>query len=37
MEKYGFLQSWNGGSPPPLKVYLPFHFWFCNNPGLALL
>lgn len=21
---------------PQLKVYLPFHFWFCNNPGLAL-
>ena len=24
------------GSPPPLKAYLPFHFWFCKNPGVAL-
>ena len=34
-----YLQSHtikDDGSPPPLKVYLPFHFWFCNNPGLAL-
>ena len=21
---------------PNLKTYLPLHFWFCNNPGLAL-
>ena len=20
----------------PLKLYIPFHFWFCKNPGLAL-
>ena len=35
----GYLRSKDikpDGSPPPLKTYLPFHFWFCDNPGLSL-
>ena len=26
----------NYALPGPLKLYIPLHFWFCKNPGLAL-
>ena len=37
---YNMIGKVDGFSPPtlfgPLKLYIPLHFWFCKNPGLAL-
>jgi hypothetical protein len=37
---YNMIGKLDGYSPPtlfgPLKLYIPLHFWFCKNPGLAL-
>lgn len=34
------IGTYDGYTPPqnfgPLKLYIPLHFWFCKNPGLAL-
>ena len=37
---YNMIGKVDGYSPPtlygPIKLYIPLHFWFCKNPGLAL-
>ena len=37
---YNMIGKVDGYSPPtlygPIKLYIPLHFWFCRNPGLAL-
>jgi hypothetical protein len=33
----GYQEVFNDSSQKgPLRLYIPFHFWFCRNPGLAL-
>ena len=35
--KYGYLKSGNKNiESQKLKLYIPLHFWFCDNPGLYL-
>ena len=35
--KFGYFKKGNKDiDPHELKMYLPFHFWFCDNPGLYL-
>lgn len=35
--KFGYFKGGNKNvDPQKLKLYIPFHFWFCDNPGLYL-
>ena len=35
--KYGYFKKGNRNEDPQyLKLYIPLHFWFCDNPGLYL-
>ena len=35
--KFGYFKKGNKNSESQkLKLYIPFHFWFCDNPGLYL-
>ena len=35
--KFGYFKKGNKNiDPQKLKMYIPFHFWFCDNPGLFL-
>ena len=35
--KFGYFKKGNKDiDPHELKMYIPFHFWFCDNPGLYL-
>lgn len=37
---YNMIGKVDGYSPPtifgPINLYIPLHFWFCKNPGMAL-
>lgn len=35
--KFAYFKGGNKNvDPQKLKLYIPFHFWFCDNPGLYL-
>tara|TARA_B100001123_G_C15214725_1_gene988718 strand:- start:94 stop:1377 length:1284 start_codon:yes stop_codon:yes gene_type:complete len=34
--KHTYLRSKKNGINDTLNLYIPLHFWFCKNPGLAL-